>query len=186
MQLEWQYLQMTIPGVGTLIGPIEEALRKKFFPALFGEEEINSNFRKSLDHSVNHGGLGIPDPWLSAESSYNTSKVASGELVDILLVCSALNYVGHRACVRKAIIAARRAEMHVELGELARRKELAVGQESNRLHRETRNGVWLSVVPHRLNGTELSWEELWDNLCLRYGLMPQEIPQPVMAVGRSS
>ena len=136
---------MTIPGVGTLIGPIEEALREKFFPALFGGEEINSNFRKSLDHSVNHGGLGIPDPRLSAESSYNTSKVASGGLVDSLLGGSALNYVGHRTCIRKASLAARRTKMHVEIGDMARRKELAGFQERNRLHRERRNGHGLAL-----------------------------------------
>ena len=28
LQLEWQYLQRTVPGVGTLMGPIEEALRE--------------------------------------------------------------------------------------------------------------------------------------------------------------
>ena len=32
LQFEWQYLQRTVPGVGTLMGPIEEALREKFFP----------------------------------------------------------------------------------------------------------------------------------------------------------
>ena len=36
LQLDWQYLQRTVPGVGTLMGPIEEALRDKLFPALFG------------------------------------------------------------------------------------------------------------------------------------------------------
>ena len=41
---------------------------------------------------------------------------------------------------------------------------------------ETRSGAWLSAVPHRLNGTELSREEFRDNLCLKYGLMPQDIP----------
>ena len=56
------------------MGPIEEALREKFFPALFGGEEINTDFRKILGHSVKHRGLGIPDPRLSAESAYNTSK----------------------------------------------------------------------------------------------------------------
>ena len=35
LQLEWQYLQRTVPGVGTLMGPIQEFLRDKFFPALF-------------------------------------------------------------------------------------------------------------------------------------------------------
>ena len=65
--------------------------------------------------------------------------------------------------------------MHVELGDLARRKELAGGQERNRLHREMKDVAWLSAVPHCLNGTELSWEEFQDNLRLRYGLMPQDI-----------
>ena len=59
------------------MGPIEEALREKFFHALFGGEEITSNFRKILGRSVKHGGLGIPDPRLSAECAYNNSKGAS-------------------------------------------------------------------------------------------------------------
>ena len=50
------------PGVGTLMGPIEEALRKKTFPAIFMGEEINANFWKIIGHCVKHGGLGIPDP----------------------------------------------------------------------------------------------------------------------------
>ena len=155
--------------------PIEEALREKFFPALFGGEEINADFRKILGHSVNRGGLGIPEPQLPVESAYNTSKAASRELTDSLLGGSALNYVGHRACVRRAILSARLEKMHVELGELSRQKELAGGQERNRLHRATRNGSWLSAVPDRINVTELSLYEFRDNLRLRYGLMPQDI-----------
>ena len=66
--------------------------------------------------------------------------------------------------------------MHVEIGELARQKEQSGGQDKICLHSATMNGAWLSAVPHRLNGTELSQEDLWDDLCLRYGLMPQDIP----------
>ena len=84
LQSEWQYLQRTVPGVGTLMGPIEEALREKFFPSLFGGEEINSDFRKILVHSVKHGSLGIPDLRMSAESSYTTSTEACRELVESL------------------------------------------------------------------------------------------------------
>ena len=62
LKIEWQYLQRTVPGVDTLMGPIEEALREKLFPALFGGEEINTDFRKILGHSLKNGGLGIPDP----------------------------------------------------------------------------------------------------------------------------
>ena len=90
---------MTIPGFGTLMGPIEEALREKLLLALFMGEEINSNFQKILGHSVKHGGLVILDTRFLAESAYNTAKAASGELVESLLGGSALNYVGHRACI---------------------------------------------------------------------------------------
>ena len=62
LQLEWKYLQRTVPRVGTLMDPIEEALRETFFPALFRGEDINTDFRKILGHSVNHGGSDIPDP----------------------------------------------------------------------------------------------------------------------------
>ena len=121
---------------------------------------------------------------MSVESAYNNSNAESGELVDSLLEGSALNYVGHRACVRKEILATIRANMYVDLGEVARRNELAGGQERNRLHRETRNGAWLSAVTHRLNGTELSQEEFRDNICLRYGLMPQDIPATCDGCGK--
>ena len=89
-----------------------------------GGGDRNTDFQKILSHSIKHGGLVIPDPRLSAEIAYNASKVASGKLVDSLLGCSALNYVGHRACVRGASATARRERKHVELAELSRRKQL--------------------------------------------------------------
>ena len=69
----------------------------------------------------------MPDPQLSEESAYNTSKAASRKLVHSLLGGSALNYVGHRAYVHKASLAERHRKMHVYLGELSRRKDLAGG-----------------------------------------------------------
>ena len=123
LQLEWQYLQRTVPIVGTRMGPIEEALREKFFPALYGGDDITTNFWKILGHSIMHGGLGILDPRLSVESAYNTSKAAIRELVDALLGGSVLNYVGHRACICKARQMARQTNMSVELGKVFNRLE---------------------------------------------------------------
>ena len=139
------------------MGPNEESRREKFFPALFGGEEINANFRKILGHTVKHSGLGITEPWLSAESAYSTSKAASGELVDSLLGVSVLNYTGHRACIHRSSLSERHEKMHIELGELSTQNDLTGGQERNHLHKETRDGAWLNTVPHRLNSTELSW-----------------------------
>ena len=90
------------------------------------------------------------------ESAYNTSKVASGELVDSLLGGFALKYVGHRSRICRAIPGSRKERNHVELVEMDRRKELAGVQERNRLLRETRDGARLSTLPHHFNETELS------------------------------
>ena len=119
------------------MGPIEEAPQETLFPSLLGEEEITSDFRKILGHSVKHGGIGIPYPRLSAESAYNTSKSASMELVESLLGGYVLNYVGHRACVRKASQSARLSKRIVELSEMFKRQEQAGSKDKNRLHRVT-------------------------------------------------
>ena len=54
----------------------------------------------------------------------------------------------------------------------------------NRLHMATSNGAWLSAIPHRLNGTELSREEFRDYICLRYELMRQDIPATCNGCGK--
>ena len=99
------------------MGPIEEVIRGKLFPLLFGGEEITANFREILGHSVKHGGLVIPDPRMSEEIAYNTSKAASGELLDSLL----------GGCVPKASQIARRTKMSVELAGFFRQQEQAGG-----------------------------------------------------------
>ena len=90
------------------MGPIEEALRDTFYPTLFGGEEVNANFRKILGHGVKSGGLCIPDPRSSVESAYSTSKVSRRELLGSLLGGTAFNYVGHRACVCRESVGARK------------------------------------------------------------------------------
>ena len=92
-------MQITVPRVVTLMDAIGEAIRDIFPPRYLVGEEINADFRKILGHSAKHGGLCIPDPQMSADSVYNTSKAARGELLESILGGSTLNYVSHRACV---------------------------------------------------------------------------------------
>ena len=106
---------------------IEDSLREAFFPTLFGGEEIRSDLREILGNSVKCGGLGTPQPRLSAERMYNTSKASSEVLVGSLLGGTNLNYIAHKTCVRRASTDGRR---HQELAEklvLLRNKDLADG-----------------------------------------------------------
>ena len=48
LQLERQYLQRNVPGVGTLMGSIKEALREKCFPRYLGggdQRQLSENRR---------------------------------------------------------------------------------------------------------------------------------------------
>ena len=73
-----------------------------------------------------------------------------------------LNYLGHRACVRKSSQLVRLSKPIAEMSDPFKRQDQAGQQEKNRLHKATRNWAWLSAVPHCLNGTDLSLEEFWD------------------------
>ena len=73
---------------------------------------------------------------MQTESALKKPKDTSRELLDSLLGGTALNYVGHRAYVHRASAVARKGRKHVEVAELDRRKELAGGQERNRLQRK--------------------------------------------------
>ena len=47
LQLKWQYLQSTVPGVVTMIGPIEEVLRENSSPRYSGGRRSTPIFGKS-------------------------------------------------------------------------------------------------------------------------------------------
>ena len=54
LQLEWKYLKRTVPGVGTIMVPIEDVLIEAFFPALFrwAEVSVSTDHRGILGHSM--------------------------------------------------------------------------------------------------------------------------------------
>ena len=131
-----------------MMGPVEEAVRETSFPAILWRGRRHADFRKILGHSVNHGVLGIPDTWSSAESAYNTSKASSKEMLVSLLGITALNYLGHSTCVRRASAGANKERKYAEMLELARLKDLIECQDRNRLHISTRNVVCLSAIYH--------------------------------------
>ena len=115
------------------MGPIEDSLRETLCPALFVGEEVSSDLREILGHSVKRGGLGIPEPRLSVERVYNTSKAASKVLVGSLLGGTDLNCVVHKGCIRRDSPAGQNQRGLAENAVLSRRKDLEDGAGLNRL-----------------------------------------------------
>ena len=141
LQLEWQYVKRTVPGVGSLMGPIEDSLREAFFPALFGVEEVSVDLIKILGHSVKRGGLGILEPRLLAKRAYNISKASSEVLVGSCIVGTDLKYVEHKGCVRRAIADGKEQRKFLEKAVMTRHKKLAYKSGLNCLRQETENGA---------------------------------------------
>ena len=129
-------------------------------------------------------GLGIPAPRLSAEHAYNTSKAASHVLVGSLLGGTNLTYVAHKGCVRRESVDGLKHQEFSEMLALTRPKELADRSGLNHLQWEVDNGAWITAIPHCLNGTEFSWEEFQDNIHLRYGIVPLNLPSDCDGCGK--
>ena len=105
-------------------------------------------------------------------------------LIESLLGGYNLNYRGHRCCVRKDSARDRNAKEREESDTLAYQKAEVVIQEQGQLERTTIIRAWIIAMSHRLNDTDLSRDEFQDNLCLRYGLMPLNLPSSCNGCGK--
>ena len=97
LQLKWHYLRSTVPELDTLMGPIEKALREKFFCTLFGGENITADFRKILGHIAKNGSLDIPDPIFQQRVHTTTTRQLVGNWYTLFYEVppSTMYYIGH-------------------------------------------------------------------------------------------
>jgi len=179
LQAEWQYLSRVSPRAAAHLGPVEEALRDIFIPALFGRPtmKVTDDDRLLYTNSVKAGGLAIRDPCHEALSLNTTSKEASSVLVKALVEGTELSLAGHRASVKKASALARLSKKMDEEATVAVRKGQANAKEKKRLSRIAGCGAWLTRLPTRFEGNQVTEEEWHDNVSLRYGLRPIHLPQ---------
>jgi len=176
LQNEWQYLQRVVADTGPFFEPLERAIRSKFIPALLGLTEIDGKFRELLTHSVTKGGLALRNPVDTAAYVHVASKEATLHLTQSLIDDSVdFDIRTHLAAARAAGQAARSGRLGREQRHLdARAKD--VPADGRRDKRNSASGVWLTVVPSRLNGSGISAEEWRDNVRLRYNLQPIDMP----------
>eukprot|EP00804_Cyclotella_cryptica_P004744 CCRYP_016226-RG/>CCRYP_016226-RG protein AED:0.29 eAED:0.29 QI:0/-1/0/1/-1/1/1/0/415 len=178
LQAEWQYLCRVEPGVGPHLEPVEEALRTQFIPALFGgQDPISNELRLLIAQGVKQGGLAIRNPVREAERLHQTSTEATSLLVESLVSNSQLDNEAHLGCVRGAGNAGRKARIEdgkAVVEDISQRRGPKVRK---RLERMMETGAWLTAIPDRMSGTELSLQEWHDNISLRYGMVPRGLPR---------
>ena len=179
LQNEWQYLQRAVADTGPFFEPLEKAIRTHFIPALLGLEDgdIDGKYRELLTHSVTKGGLALRNPMDTAASVHAASIGATFHLTRSLVDENVQFDLGtHLAVARDAGQAARRERLEREQRFLIARASDSPADE-RRDKRNCASGVWLTVVPSRLNGTSISADEWRDNVRLRYNHLPLNMPQ---------
>ena len=130
-----------------------------------------------MTQGVKTGGIAIRNPVDTAVHVHETSLRATSHLVTSMVDKDAyLNLEDHHECLVRWGQYGREAHLKCKQKFVdargidkpaVKRRDILAGAA----------GIWLSVIPNRLNGNSLSAEEFRDNLRLRYNLLPLDMPQ---------
>ncbi len=181
LQNKWQYVQRVISDTGAFFAPLEVSIRSKLIPALLGiaPSEMNGDLRQVLAHSVKMGGLVLRNPVDTATHVHEASMEATSHLTQSLVEVEAgvaFDLGTHKSVAAAARLTTKSERFKREQCYLTQRGEgKAAVKRCDK--RNCRAGIWLSVIPTRMNGTNLSANEWRDNTRLRYNLKPLDMPQ---------
>jgi hypothetical protein len=180
LQAEWQYLQRVTPNIDQAFAPVEAAITQVFLPALFDAtvHEIET-IRPLLALPVRQGGIGIPDPTTTGAACYLASTEITSLLRDSLINGVPLCAQEHRRTAASSRIDAKTRQTESKEDAIATILQNAPPLTKRRIKRSKSTGAWLTTLPNRLNGSDLSAEEFRDGLRLRYGLLPTALPPPL-------
>ena len=138
-------MQRVTPGVGAAFGPVEEALREVFVPALFRGLTEGLPTRENTRLPVKQAGLAIPDPVKTAPENWTASCVITGHLLASLRGQVEFRMADHSACLREVQTAVWRRITQREEEALAETISGSPVQGTRRLQRATNTGDWLTV-----------------------------------------
>jgi hypothetical protein len=155
LQSEWMYLQRVVPCTAGDFQGIEDALRESFLPALFGDPDTDQ-LRGLSQLPVKQSGLGIPDPVAQASECFDTSVVSSSELVESLRNNTPFDVNGSRTRGRLRRRERQKKALQETATRLTSQLEPLPPATVRLISRAALTGSWLTVMPDRLNGTELA------------------------------
>ena len=179
LQNKWQYVQRVTSDTGAFFAPLEAAIRKHLAPAFMGIDpgDVDGDFRQVLTHGVKMGGMALRNPVDTASYVHEASKETTSHLISSLIEPGVRFSVGrHKSVATEARGNYKSERLQRELAYLGTRGE-GKPATKRRDKRNSRAGLWLSVIPSRINGTWLSANEWRDNVRLCYNLQPLDMPQ---------
>ena len=83
LQCQWMFLMRIFPGHSHLFEPLRDAIRRTFWPCLFGGA-VDDREADLFSLSTRLGGLGIRDPVRLSECSFQASRMGCERLVEFM------------------------------------------------------------------------------------------------------
>ena len=166
----WTYLQRTVPNIGHLFTPLEDAIREKLIPALIGRK-ISDLERRIFALPVRHGGIGISNPTTTAEIEYNISATITDDLTKTIIAqAKDFSNFDHALTIEttKRMKTFKEDSLRLELEAILvdcndqMKRNLLLAQEKGA-------GSWLTALPIKALGFTLNKQEFKDSIYMRYG-----------------
>ena len=163
------YFLRTIPNINDHLQPIEEVIRNNLIPAITGGHQCSDEERKLLALPVRLGGLGIDDICKISTHEYESSRKVTKNLVDRVIKQEPKIKLHDEATkeVKNEIKKIRNDLYQQQLNEI--KESLDESQKrQNEIIREPGCSAWLVTLPIGEYNYNLTKQEFWDAIRLRY------------------
>ena len=171
------YFIRTIPDISYLLLLLEDTIRYKFIPAITGGQICSDNERILLSLPTRFGGLNIPLFHELSKIEYeNSRKITKG--LTTLITKQDVNYtvssteLSNLKCQIKGEKEGRHKETLNNLKQTMNKEQ----QRLNEINQEKGVSNWLLVLPMIENGFDLTKQQFWDGIRLRYGWPIANLP----------
>ncbi|KAL7475639.1 hypothetical protein ACHAW6_001560 [Cyclotella cf. meneghiniana] len=174
--LPWPTVSPTPPMLA-LSPAFQQRRPSQFLPAILGcADPIDDDLRHLLSLGVQQGSLAIRDPTEGADALFQCSQAATETLFHSLLTNQPLGLDDHRSCVRNAGASYHSTRKESDEAFRTALPAKAIRKVKKQMEQQAATGAWLTTIPDRFGGTELSKTEWHDNVSIRYGWRPHPLP----------
>ena len=174
---KWTYFLRTIPGISSLLQPLEVVISSKFIPALTGRL-VSDEERALLALPIRLGGLGIVDPQTVSDSEFAASEKVTSPLVELILqqdLSFGCHVVDAQHLAKSEVIASKRQAVEERATSVCDSLPSDLKRMISLLS-EKGASSWLSALPVEEHGFALHKGAFRDALFLRYGWLPSGLP----------
>jgi len=189
LQMEWQFLQRVCKCPADSFKPLEQAIAD-FISSLFQHPPPP---RQLTSLPVKSAGLSLPNPTTTAQQNYAASIKITNDLVKSIRNRQIFSLLEHSktASDAKHYMKTERHETNQNqfdaildepsflqrLPDEISQPEKEKAFQQRLLKRATKTGNWLTTMPLTSIQTNLSASEFRDNLHIRYGMTPRDLPE---------